>query len=81
MALINIAKPAETEYPVYFGKYIEKVNDGNILETLSEQLNDTLAFSKLSRRREHSAMHRKNGAFGRLSVTCSIPNVFLIIAP
>lgn len=47
MALINIAKPAETEYPPYFGKYIEKVNEGNILETLSEQLNDTLAFFQI----------------------------------
>ena len=47
MALKNIDRPAETEYPVYFGKYIEKVNDGNILETLSEQLNDTLSFFQI----------------------------------
>ncbi len=35
-------KPEETEYLPYYGKYISRVADGNIVNLLSEQLNETL---------------------------------------
>ena len=36
-------KPQETEYATYYHKYVSLVPDGNIVETLTKQMNDTLA--------------------------------------
>jgi hypothetical protein len=39
----TIAKPDETEYLPYYGKYISLVPEGNILTILSKQIDETLA--------------------------------------
>ncbi len=39
----TITTPSATEYAPYYGKYISLVPSGNILSTLSQQLDDTLA--------------------------------------
>lgn len=36
-------KPAVEEYASYYGKYVSLVPDGNIVETLTKQMGDTLA--------------------------------------
>ena len=38
----TISKPDETEYSPYYGKYILLVPDGDILDEMSKQLEDTL---------------------------------------
>lgn len=38
-----IPRPDASEYLAYYGKYIEKVPDGDLLQTLREQLDETLA--------------------------------------
>ena len=38
-----MTKPQETEYATYYHKYVSLVPDGNIVETLTKQMNDTLA--------------------------------------
>lgn len=38
-----MTKPQETEYAAYYGKYVSLVADGNIVDTLTKQLGDTLA--------------------------------------
>jgi hypothetical protein len=38
-----MTKPQETEYAAYYGKYISLVPNGNIVDTLTTQLGDTLA--------------------------------------
>lgn len=38
-----MTKPQETEYAAYYGKYISLVPDGNIVATLTKQMNDTLS--------------------------------------
>ncbi|MEM7415000.1 MAG: DinB family protein [Gemmatimonadota bacterium] len=38
-----IARPAPGEHADYYARYVAEVPDGNILETLREQLGDTLA--------------------------------------
>lgn len=38
-----MTKPQETEYATYYGKYISLVPDGDIVETLTRQLGETLA--------------------------------------
>jgi uncharacterized damage-inducible protein DinB len=40
---LTINRPEETEYQAYYGKYVSLVPEGNILEVLGEQLNETLA--------------------------------------
>jgi hypothetical protein len=37
------AKPATTEYASYYEKYVSKVPDGDVVETLATQLDETLA--------------------------------------
>ncbi|HEX8775332.1 MAG TPA: DinB family protein [Pyrinomonadaceae bacterium] len=39
----NAAKPAQTDYAPYYGKYVSLVPEGDIVATLSRQLDDTLA--------------------------------------
>jgi hypothetical protein len=39
---LTIGRPEETEYLAYYGKYVALVPDDNILEVLSNQLNETL---------------------------------------
>ncbi|HEY7545594.1 MAG TPA: DinB family protein [Blastocatellia bacterium] len=36
-------RPDATEYAPYYGKYIDRVADGDILATLNQQIDDTLA--------------------------------------
>ncbi|MCA1556117.1 MAG: DinB family protein, partial [Acidobacteria bacterium] len=43
MTTLTINRPEETEYLPYYGKYVSLVPDGNILEVLSNQLDETLA--------------------------------------
>lgn len=43
MTFITIAKPDETEYLPYYGKYISLVPDRNLFAILAEQLDETLA--------------------------------------
>ncbi|MBP6823178.1 MAG: DinB family protein [Acidobacteria bacterium] len=38
-----MTKPQETEYAAYYGKYVSLVPDGNIVDTLTTQLSETLA--------------------------------------
>lgn len=40
---LTIGRPEETEYLSYYGKYVSLVPDGNIIEVLSGQLEETLA--------------------------------------
>ncbi len=40
---LMIVKPQPAEYAPYYGKYVSLVPDGNILQTLGQQLKDTLA--------------------------------------
>ncbi len=42
MTTLTIGRPEETEYLAYYGKYVSLVPDNNILEVLSEQLDETL---------------------------------------
>lgn len=42
MATATAQKPEETEYLPYYGRYISLVQDGDILELLSKQLDETL---------------------------------------
>jgi uncharacterized damage-inducible protein DinB len=44
MPIAQIAKPEETEYLPYYGKYISLVPEGDILETLGAQSGETAAF-------------------------------------
>ncbi len=37
-----VSKPEETEYLPYYGKYVSLVQDGDILDALDKQLNETL---------------------------------------
>lgn len=39
----HLARPERTEHAEYYGRYVDLVPDGDILETLREQLGDTLA--------------------------------------
>ena len=39
----NLPRPAATEHAEYYGRYIAVVPDGDIVETLRDQLGDTLA--------------------------------------
>jgi len=39
----SLARPAVTEHAEYYGQYIDMVPDGDILETLRDQLGETLA--------------------------------------
>ncbi|HEY0515376.1 MAG TPA: DinB family protein [Thermoanaerobaculia bacterium] len=41
---MQIAKPEESEYLPYYGKYISLVPEGDILATLDEQIGETAAF-------------------------------------
>jgi hypothetical protein len=43
MRLLTIGKPDETEYLPYYGKYIALVEGGDILASLSHQLDETLS--------------------------------------
>jgi len=38
-----IPRPAPTEYPPLFGRYVDRVPDGDLIATLAGQLGDTLA--------------------------------------
>ena len=38
-----MTKPQETEYAAYYGKYVSLVPDADIVNTLTKQMNDTLA--------------------------------------
>lgn len=38
-----MTKPQDTEYAPYYGKYVSLVPDGNIVETLTKQMGETLA--------------------------------------
>ncbi len=38
-----MTKPQETEYAAYYGKYVSLVPDGNIVETLTKQMGETLS--------------------------------------
>jgi hypothetical protein len=38
-----MTKPEETEYAPYYGKYVSLVANGNIVDTLTKQLGDTLS--------------------------------------
>lgn len=38
-----LPRPADSEYAEYYGTYVSQVPDGDILETLRDQLGDTLA--------------------------------------
>lgn len=38
-----MTKPQETEYAAYYGKYVSLVPDGDIVDTLTKQLGDTLS--------------------------------------
>jgi hypothetical protein len=42
MSNLTIQKPNETEYLPYYGKYISRVSDGDIIDSLSKQLEETL---------------------------------------
>jgi hypothetical protein len=39
----RIARPAAEEYAPYFGRYIEQVPEGDVLDTLRRQVDDTVA--------------------------------------
>ena len=41
--MIHLLRPQPTEYPEYYGRYIDLVPDDDIVETLGEQLGETLA--------------------------------------
>ena len=43
MKTLTISRPEETEYLPYYAKYVSLVPGGNILEVLSNQLDETLA--------------------------------------
>ena len=43
MSTLTINRPEATEYNPSYGNYVSLVRDGNILEVLSEQLDETLA--------------------------------------
>jgi hypothetical protein len=43
MMSFNAAKPAQTDYAPYYGRYVSLVPEGDIVATLSRQLDDTLA--------------------------------------
>ena len=38
-----MSRPAKTEYATYFGTYIDKVGDGDILDILARQIDQTVA--------------------------------------
>lgn len=44
MAELTIDRPEETEYAPFYGRYVSLVPSGDILTTLSAQLDDALAF-------------------------------------
>ena len=49
MSPVTIARPAKTEYAPYFGTYVDKVPDGDILSLLSRQIDETVkTLGKLS---------------------------------
>ena len=41
MTTAAIARPAETEYAPYYGRYIALVPDGDVVDTLARQIEDT----------------------------------------
>ena len=43
MSSSRIARPAADEYAPYFGRYIEQVGDGDVLDGLRRQVDDTAA--------------------------------------
>jgi len=43
MAAPQIARPAEDEYAPYYGRYISRVPEGDVLELLATQIGDTRA--------------------------------------
>jgi len=49
MSTAVIARPDQSEYMSYYGKYVSLVPEGNIVETLERQLDETLAlFGRIS---------------------------------
>jgi uncharacterized damage-inducible protein DinB len=43
MAALNISRPDSTQYASYYGKYVSLVAEGDILASLGQQLDETLA--------------------------------------
>jgi uncharacterized damage-inducible protein DinB len=43
MNTVTIGRPAADEHSAYFGRYIARVPDGNLVEQLREQLTDTVS--------------------------------------
>jgi uncharacterized damage-inducible protein DinB len=43
MSTVTIGRPAADEHSAYFGRYIARVPDGNLVEQLREQLADTVS--------------------------------------
>jgi len=49
MSTAVIARPNQSEYMSYYGKYISLVPEGNVVETIERQLDETLAlFGRIS---------------------------------
>lgn len=42
MSVTTIPRPASTEYPALFARYIDRVPEGDVIGTLATQLDDTL---------------------------------------
>lgn len=43
MSMMNIGRPADSEYGAYYGRYISLVKGEDIVQTLRQQLSDTLS--------------------------------------
>jgi len=56
MTAATISRPAKSEYAPYFGTYIDKVDDGDVLDILAKQIDQTVA--TLSRVPEKDAGYR-----------------------
>ena len=50
------ARPADNEYPEYYSRYISRVPDGDVLDTIKKQIEETVAF--LGTIDEKTANHR-----------------------
>jgi len=51
MSTVTIARPAADEHAAYFGRYVERVPDGDLVALLREQIVETAALLRRSRDR------------------------------
>lgn len=51
MSTVTIARPAADEHSAYYGKYVERVPDGDLVSLLREQIVETAALLRRSRDR------------------------------